>query len=116
MLHFLKKSIYLIIRNLEIVNEVRSDTKKTDHGPIMIFTQLPKTTDQKYCISDESRYVTEVNRSVMLKEKSLGVLVSLIIIASAGNLQLVTSSGNDFTVADVYIETTISRIAFGSCR
>ena len=52
----------------------------------------------------------------MFKGKSLGVLVSLVIIASAGNLQLVTSSGNDFTVADFYNETTVSRIAFGSCR
>lgn len=50
------------------------------------------------------------------KGKSLGVLVSLVIIASVGNLQLVTSSGNDFTVADIHNETTLSRIAFGSCR
>ena len=52
----------------------------------------------------------------MSKGKSLGILVSLVIIANTGNLQLVTSSGNDFTVADFYNETTVSRIAFGSCR
>lgn len=64
-------------------------------------------------ISDKSRYVTEVKMS---KGKSLRVLVSLVIIAYAGNLQLVTSSEDDSTVADFYNETTVSRIAFGSCR
>lgn len=52
----------------------------------------------------------------MSKGNSLGILVSLVIIANTGNLQLVTSSGNDFTVADFYNETTVTRIAFGSCR
>lgn len=52
----------------------------------------------------------------MSKGKSLRVLVSLVIIAYAGNLQLVTSSEDDSTVADFYNETTVSRIAFGSCR
>ena len=52
----------------------------------------------------------------MLKGSSLRVLVSLVIIANAGNLQLVTSSGDDSTVADFHNETTVNRIAFGSCR
>lgn len=52
----------------------------------------------------------------MSNGKSLGILVSLVIIANTGYLQLVTSSGNDITVADFYNETTVSRIAFGSCR
>lgn len=52
----------------------------------------------------------------MLEGKSLRVLVSFIIIAYAGNLQLVTSSGDNSVVADFYNETTVSRIAFGSCR
>ncbi|KAJ7377359.1 hypothetical protein OS493_029718 [Desmophyllum pertusum] len=51
----------------------------------------------------------------MLEGKSLRVLVSFIIIAYAGNLQLVTSSGDNSIVADFYNETTVSRIAFGSC-
>lgn len=52
----------------------------------------------------------------MLEGMSLQVLVSLVIISNVGNLQLVSSSGDDSLLADFYNETTISRIAFGSCR
>lgn len=45
-----------------------------------------------------------------------GLLPLLIIVANAGNLQLVSSNENDSLEADFYNETTISRIAFGSCR
>lgn len=51
----------------------------------------------------------------MSKRKLLRVIVSLLIIASARYFPLVNSSGEDSIVADFYDETTINRIAFGSC-
>ena len=52
----------------------------------------------------------------MLVRLSLGFLVSFVIISNVGNLQLVSSSGDVPLSADFYNTTTISRIAFGSCR
>lgn len=53
----------------------------------------------------------------MLEGMSFIFLVSfIVVISNAEKLRFVSSSEDDLLLADFYNETTISRIAFGSCR